>query len=135
MPIPTCLSVDHFDFKVCSLDFLYQEEFSIINNGSVSKSFQFSIEKDLSEIVKIHPVNGFVQAKNQTRIHIKLELNRDSLEKIENSKFFDSENDVIEAPVKVHLSDQRLPLELMIFAIVNRHSLKVCLKMYAQIVL
>ena len=61
IPIPTSLSIDNFDFKVCSLGFLYQEEFFIINNGSVSKSFQFSMGKELSEIIKIHPPNGYVQ--------------------------------------------------------------------------
>lgn len=64
IPIPTSLTIDHFDFKVCSLGFLYQEEFFIINNGSVSKSFQFSMGDELSEIIKIHPPSGYVQAED-----------------------------------------------------------------------
>ncbi|XP_074074808.1 cilia- and flagella-associated protein 74 [Macrotis lagotis] len=123
LTVPVWVPNPNVDLKVCMYDRLYQEAVIIKTSSKAALRLKFEVCKELQKHMELVPETSYIQAHSSCSVQAKF-LPRLSLSK-DAEKYFDKDTRVLEAPMTIRVSDQKMPVKFTVHAVVTTSDLEI----------
>jgi len=119
--VPVWVERKEIDMRICTYDRLYQDKIVINNRANTALKLVLQVPKYMKNHMEVLPKNGYIQAKSTFTAQLKF-LPRKSLQH-DAPKYFDHSLGVLQVPMKIQVSQQRLTVDYVVNAVLTSSEL------------
>ena len=76
LDLPISVSESEFDMQVCTMGFLYQDQFTISNSAKTVRVITFHVPPEAGQMLQVFPKTGYVQAESSLTAQIKARIRK-----------------------------------------------------------
>jgi len=119
--VPVWIERKEIDMRICTYDRLYQDKIVINNRANTGLKLVLQVPKYMKNHMEVLPKSGYIQAKSTFTAQLKF-LPRKSLQH-DAPKYFDHSLGVLQVPMKIQVSQQRLTVGYVVNAVLTTSEL------------